>query len=902
MLSKKAKVLIGKSDVKNRSLWLPLWVHLADTAYMTEYLTRNWLPKQTQKNIGLETDILIKTAKFIGYVHDIGKATKIFQNRISKCVPEAGVRLEMFDVSGAASKKSSVYKITHAGASEAILLKFSCPPGISSVAGAHHGRPQDDNIDNLLETRDFCFWGHCRENWCEVWREFINWALKESGFNDVSELPRLSTQAQLLLTGLLIMADWIASNTRYFPLLSIDEFGKENDYPNRGRTAKNILNLTYPWESDCTSLSEASFESEFGFLPNAVQKAAIEAAQTVTVPGLFILEAQMGVGKTEAALAAAQIIARRTGSGGLYFGLPTQVTANGIFPRLESWARSQSEETAHSIRLAHARATLNDDYRKLWEGISASDDEADTGVVVHSWFSGNKQALLADFVIATVDQLLMLALKQKHVMLRHLGLAGKVVIVDECHAYDTYMNGYLDKALSWLGAYHVPVLLLTATLPQKRRAELVAAYRNERRISLSASRVESRDYPILTWTDGAEIHQRKIVYTAKKTEVRITLATENEIAARLKDKLDMGGCAGVIVNTVKKAQLVAEQLRAALPECEIFLYHAQFIAADRMDKEKNLLARIGKKSTDAQRAKFIVVGTQVLEQSLDIDFDYLISEICPMDLLLQRIGRLQRHPRHRAPLLRLPECTVIDTGNEAFDKGSCAVYAEWLLWRTRKLLPKKVELPKDIPTLVRKVYEWEKEDVLPADELSEKKKVNYEFAEKKRKNRSRNYQINSPEPEAPDDYPQPTLDGWLDNDMSDGENTARAAVRDGDTGIEVLVMVKRKDGKVYFLPWQENGSSVAADMTPEHEDAIRIARQRLRLPKALSAEWNIDRTIRELEEQNRKYLSEWQLSPMLNGELVLLLDDELSASLSGYGLRYDRQNGLEYWGENENAG
>ena len=150
-------------------------------------------------------------------------------------------------------------------------------------------------------------------------------------------------------------------------------------------------------------------------------------------PGILVLEAQMGVGKTEAALAAAEILAARFEEGGLYFGLPTQATANGIFDRLKGWAVTQSEEVVHTIRLAHGMAELNEEYRALFQGQAHTQEEAqEDGLLVHSWFQGSKQALLADFVIGTVDQLLLAGLKQKHIMLRHLGLAGKIVIVDEC--------------------------------------------------------------------------------------------------------------------------------------------------------------------------------------------------------------------------------------------------------------------------------------------------------------------------------------------------------------------------------------------------------------------------------------------------------------------------------------
>ena len=238
-----------------------------------------------------------------------------------------------------------------------------------------------------------------------------------------------------------------------------------------------------------------------------------------------------------------------------FFGLPTQATANGIFPRLLGWADTQSEETLpQAIKLAHGMAELNECYLRLQgRGVQLEEDAQEAHQVqVHQWFRGNKQALLANFVIGTVDQLLLAALAQKHVMLRHLGLAGKVVIIDECHAYDTYMNCYLDRALEWLGWYKVPVILLSATLPARRRAELVEAYQQKKAVP-DAPWKTSCGYPLLTWTDGAEVKQTAIPPNAPGKTVQLTTLIEPELPALLRRKLAEGGCAGVIVNTVKKS-------------------------------------------------------------------------------------------------------------------------------------------------------------------------------------------------------------------------------------------------------------------------------------------------------------------------------------------------------------
>ncbi len=231
-------------------------------------------------------------------------------------------------------------------------------------------------------------------------------------------------------------------------------------------------------------------------------------------------------------------------------------------------------------------AQLNADYLKLQQEpvpVKNTVDDPEERVMVHQWFQGSKQALLANFVIGTVDQLLMAALQQKHVMLRHLGLAGKVVVIDECHAYDAYMNCYLDRALNWLGEYRVPVILLSATLPAKRRTELVTAYLNRKTLP-DAPWKTCRGYPLLTWTDGKQVQQTGIPLHTPPRRVTMESMTEEHLPEMLQNALREGGCAGVIVNTVRKAQDLAARLREELPEFEVLVFHAQFLMPDRAEK------------------------------------------------------------------------------------------------------------------------------------------------------------------------------------------------------------------------------------------------------------------------------------------------------------------------------
>ncbi|MDO4477412.1 MAG: CRISPR-associated helicase Cas3' [Lachnospiraceae bacterium] len=333
-------------------------------------------------------------------------------------------------------------------------------------------------------------------------------------------------------------------------------------------------------------------------------------------------------------------------------------------------------------------AALNREYQELigketrgWQGV---DDQDDNRLIVHEFFRGNKQALLADLVVGTIDQILLASLKQKHFMLRHLGLCGKAIIVDECHAFDAYMNEYLDRTLRWLGEYRTPVILLSATLPYERRADLVKAYLGEeRKCHEDEQWQKSLGYPLLTWTDGNQVCQKNLEYTGDSRHIIINKAIQTNVPDEqidatiqvLDDQLSQGGCAGIFVNTVSKAQRFADILKQKCPDKEVLLLHSRFLATERTKKEMKLLKLLGKKSTKADRDGVILVGTQVIEQSLDFDVDIMVTELCPMDLLLQRIGRLHRHAHHdqeRPINLKQATCYVLGTNGE-LDKGGSAV-------------------------------------------------------------------------------------------------------------------------------------------------------------------------------------------------------------------------------------
>lgn len=873
-------LMTAKTSREQESLWLPLTWHLMDTAEVIKILLNEWLPTAVCDEMGMNRTECRKIACFLGLAHDLGKATPVFQKNILERRPEQKAALESAGYAMPISLDDKKIKHAHAGA--VLLRNAGCSESIAEIIGAHHGRPEswdeceESEEELLVYTKQY---GQRGSVWSELQDELIGWLCEKAEYSCLQDVPEVSERAQMLFSGLLIMADWIASNALYFPLLSVDDLVPDYDRQ-RALTAMEQLALPEPlYMTDYWSYASL-FQERFGFTENPVQRQVQELAGTLDLPGMIILEAPMGEGKTEAALAAAEIFINRFQLGGLAFFLPSQATSNAMFERILGWLKNQPDAERISVQLSHANANLNENFAQLARGNVELAEDADEQLVAHSFFRGRKTQLLSDVVVGTVDQLLMAALKQKHVMLRHLGIAGKVVVIDECHAYDAYMNVYLDRILQWLGRYGVPVILLSATLPGARREALLKAYIGKKKWSNPDIRA-SHDYPLLSWTEKEAAQMKAVDEKKRSHEVAIHFMKDEQIPEAVKKVMGAGGCIGMIFNTVARVQQAAEIIAEQFPDADILVDHARFLLPDRLEQEAEIIRRVGKNSAPEMRKKVIVIGSQVLEQSLDLDFDLLITDLCPMDLLMQRIGRLHRHSRLRPDSLKRAECVVLQAGESEAEKGAQAVYGEYLLRQTASLLPEKLSMPEDISRLVQETYD-EDEGSNRFPDLYQ----NYTLAKKKAEQKARTFCLFEP------GRRDSTIAGLLDDTIGFSEPQARAAVRDGESSLEVIVLKCIENQKAEIIAGEQKGMQIRMDCLPSWEEARELASQRLRLPSRFSRQWNLEKNIQSLETKARQYLSEWLTHPMLEGELFLLMDEENNTVLDHMQLHYDQKMGL----------
>lgn len=394
----------------------------------------------------------------------------------------------------------------------------------------------------------------------------------------------------------------------------------------------------------------------------------------------------------------------------------------------------------------------------------------------------------------------------------------------------------------------------------------------------------------MTYSAENEVMQKKLKFEDTKTIVRIDNLQADNLIMFLKEELKEGGCAAVLLNTVRQVQETAHLLRQCFPDEQILELHSRYIYPDRKEREDELIRRMGKKSTAKERNGFILVASQAAEQSLDFDADILITELCPADFLLQRMGREHRHKEHdsmRPSNLSKPRCMILRDGEEVYSKGSKAVYAEYLLMRTQAVLPRQICIPDDIPTIVQKVYAEEDFFFQNISGYGQAKK-RYEMEQGKKRARAEGFLLQKPKT---DDYEEESsLDLFLQEATKVNDKVAEASVRDGGSSLELLVLQSRS-GKISFLPWQDE-KEVLDGRSPTAVGLYENCKQRIRLPRSLCREDNISGVIEELENLFQKNFIEWKKSSWINGELILLLDENFSATLGGVQLRYSKEDGL----------
>ncbi|HFN8030877.1 TPA: CRISPR-associated helicase Cas3', partial [Escherichia coli] len=399
--------------------------------------------------------------------------------------------------------------------------------------------------------------------------------------------------------------------------------------------------------------------------PTPLQQKVLDLDISQQGPQLFILEDVTGAGKTEAALILAHRLIAAGKAQGLFFGLPTMATANAMYDRLvKTWLAFYSPESRPSLVLAHSARTLMDRFNEsLWSGDLVGSEEPDEQTFSQgcaAWFAdSNKKALLAEIGVGTLDQAMMAVMPFKHNNLRLLGLSNKILLADEIHACDAYMSCILEGLIERQARGGNSVILLSATLSQQQRDKLVAAFARGTEGQQEAPFLEKDDYPWLTHVTKSDVNSHRVA-TRKDVERSVSvgwLHSEQECIARIESAVSQGKCIAWIRNSVDDAIKVHRQLlaRGVIPASSLSLFHSRFAFSDRQRIETETLARFGKYCS-LQRASQVIVCTQVIEQSVDIDLDEMISDLAPVDLLIQRAGRLQRHIRDingQLPKLRL---------------------------------------------------------------------------------------------------------------------------------------------------------------------------------------------------------------------------------------------------------
>lgn len=647
--------------------------HCRYAGYVAEGLLA-LLPDSVRGMLPPETPFLVS-------LHDVGKVSPGFEGKYFMALLKEKAPAFARGWEGS-------YVTNHASVGARALMKLfgvaSSHPLVRAVV-AHHGFAADPPYPFTADGE-----------WQGERRDLANALAEEFGTH-----PSVAANAQAhvdLLTGITCVSDWIASDEEFFPP---DERPLSSG-EGRQRAAFALARCGFAKASFRHGLS---FHDIFGFNPYPAQQAFLDE---VDGPGVYVLEAPMGMGKTESALYAAYRLVERGAHSGLYFALPTRLTSDRIHERVEQFLKAVSA-TPTAVKLAHGQAWLKE--------FDTGGEGAEAARRPPPWFNPSKRGLLFPFAVGTIDQALLSVLNVKHSFVRSFALAGKVVVLDEVHSYDAYTGTLLDELVRRLRDVGCTVIILSATLTAARRKAL-----------LGDGAPEADGYPLLTGirADGGVVVRPLDPPPSRTVRLRwIDAAAQSPVAAAV-EKARAGCNVLCIANTVATAQEWFRTLKSEMvpDEFPVGLLHAKFTSRDRERLEEEWMAKLGKPDREgrefARPHGSILVSTQIVEQSVDIDADWMLSELAPADMLLQRLGRLWRHERPERPIAE-PELAVVCAAmppddlsalptktkelESVFGRGVW-VYAPYVLLRTFEELRKResIAVPDDIRGLLEAVY------------------------------------------------------------------------------------------------------------------------------------------------------------------------------------------------------
>lgn len=791
----------------------PLWAHLIDVANAAELLWELYLPATFRRKLTAavhmdEDDAGRLLSLWIG-LHDIGKAIPSFQQLHEPS-------WEMLSKAGMGISVASDQRLHHGHATIPILWRWLEQQQLSGPAfrllqraamyvGYHHGRlcTFSTASSSSLALGD--------RRWQDARQSLVNTVVEVWGMpalNDV-DMPHRSWPAWLLgFGGWVTLADWVGSMAEYFPsnVAADDNVQAYMDASRRG--AMKAVEAT--GLARTANLHARSFGELFGFSHPRPLQAHMQDLDVDGGPALTIIEASTGVGKTEAALWLAARQQGRQSRGGIYVAMPTQATSNGLFRRFERFLQeAHAAGDAANVVLLHGNADLHPDRQRLLNQTPSFSDIADTDgravsaeTYTAAWFLPKKRGLLAPYGIGTVDQAFLGVLFSKHFFLRLFGLAGKTVIFDEVHAYDTYMNVLFERLLGWLRALGANVVILSATLPSATRRRLIEAWED----GVVRGDIQYPSVVHVTRAGTRIDDEFDVDPDEKSTHIECIRPEIENVVDQVIDALVKGACVAIIVNRVDRAQelyrrIEHRQQETELRDNDLYLLHSRFPIGRRSKIEDAVMERFG---PNRPHRRGVLVSTQIVEQSLDLDFDLMLTDLAPIDLLLQREGRLHRHERTRPAGFDEPRLRVLcpPAPDDAFpDVDSVGiVYDRLMLYMTWLVLQKGKTwvLPRDYRALIDSVYNADAPSDLTPYQRDQWKEARWLFDKRTREEAAEAKKRCIPTPDTLRELVNLPHLNLADEDEEDVHPDLLALTRLGGPSVEAVCLHRDNHGELYL--------------------------------------------------------------------------------------------------------